>query len=182
MLYSVSSKKKKKLCSFKNLTEGEWSLGHRDSPRRPFFLQNNHGPDTAPEPALPTRATSRHLPWASGPWHTAPTPPWTQTGEQRHTLRDEQLRGESGVEVLRSSFTTRQFPIHSDTRTSTFSGSSISSPRPWTTVTTSSQPFCFTSCLVYSAMELASTAYTCDDTDYHYCSINVEYHSTCRQQ
>lgn len=57
--------------------------------------------------------------------------------------------------------TSRQLPIHSDTRTSTCSGSSMSSARPCSTVTTSSQPFCFTSCLVYSAMALASTAYTC---------------------
>lgn len=77
---------KKKLNSLKRLTEGEWNLDHRDTPRRPFFLQNSHEPDRAPGPALPMRATSRRLPWASGPWLTAPTPPWTQTGEQRHAV------------------------------------------------------------------------------------------------
>lgn len=76
----------RKLNSFKKLTGGEWNPDHTDSPRRPFFLQNSREPDRAPGRAPPMKATSRRLPWASGPWHTAPTPPWIQTGEQRHTV------------------------------------------------------------------------------------------------
>lgn len=60
-----------------------------------------------------------------------------------------------------SVYTSKQFPIHSETRTSTLDGSIRSSALDRNTVTTSSHLFSFTSFSVCSATELASTAYTC---------------------
>lgn len=162
------------------LTEGGWSQGHRAAPRRPFSLQNSCWPDTVPGWGLQRKATSHHLPSASGPWPAGLTPPWTQTrqeGEEIETwqciFKSEWSKFAQKKNIVSSKnsigrviITSRQLPIHSDTRMSTCSGSSMSSARPCNTVTTSSHPFCFTSCLVYSAMELASTAYTYNTTDY----------------
>lgn len=64
-----------------------------------------------------------------------------------------------------SVYSSRQVPIHSETRTSTLDGSIRFSALERNTITTSPHPSSFTSFSVCSATELASTAYTCREHD-----------------